>query len=237
MTILMDMIQQSGLTVREAADRLHVSPQRVHALIRAGYLDAGRFGRSVAVSPLSVQYCLAAPRPMHRPLSRASAWAAIALAGGGSEFVSEVLATPERRAFARVRTLLEQKGLASLVPYLRGRSRVQRFRADEADLELLAGEAQAVRTGASAAIEHGLDVLAPNQLDLYLPAQQLAKLAHRYALEPSSHPNVTVRLVDDPWPFRSNVRVAPGRLAALDLYDSGDPRSVRAGRAYLESHG
>lgn len=47
------------LTVAEAADRLNVRVQRVHEMIRDGYLPAVRLGRQVRVDPRKLEEWIA----------------------------------------------------------------------------------------------------------------------------------------------------------------------------------
>lgn len=107
------------------------------------------------------------------------------------------------------------------------------MRAHPSDLARIGAERGLVRTGVSAAAEHGLDISAPGVLELYAPAETAARLVRKYALEPSSSPNVVLHVVDGAWPFGRDQRVAPGPIAALDLFDADDERTRRAGREYL----
>jgi hypothetical protein len=61
-------------------------------------------------------------------------------------------------------------------------------------------------------------------------------LLDRYALEPNANrPNLIVRVVDDDvWPFDDDANVAPWPVVAVDLLDSNDERSRRAGLELIE---
>jgi hypothetical protein len=120
-----------------------------------------------------------------------------------------------------------------LAPRLRRRATVKRLRAHPSDLSRLAEEAEVVRTGVSAAREHGLDVEASGVLEAYVSAEALPRLTRRYLLEPSESLNVIVHVVSGAWPFPAGMRVAPAHVVALDLHDSGDQRTQRAAAAFF----
>jgi hypothetical protein len=60
-------------------------------------------------------------------------------------------------------------------------------------------------------------------------------LSYEHALRavPEVSANLIVRAVDDLWPFNSE-RVAPEAVVAVDLIDSADQRSRRAGSELLK---
>ena len=227
------MQANSSLTVGEAATQLGISPQRVHALIRAGGLKATRVGRQLLVDPVSLHRRAVSDPMQYRPFSPTNAWALIDLASGDGtlQVVGERRLSPW--SLSRMRGQLKRGGLLALSPYLRGRARVHELRADPDDVERIADEPGLVRTGVSAAREHGLDIVAPNTLEAYVPLVRYPELVERYVLESSHRPNVILHVVDGIWPFSPDAIVAPGPLAALDLYDSGDARGRRAGEEYL----
>jgi excisionase family DNA binding protein len=225
-----------GFTVREAAAQLRISPQRVLSLIKSGAIDATKVGRQYLVDPVSLHRRLGSDTARHRPLNSAHIWVLIALASH-----DETLPADKHRlnrwALSRVRGRLKRQGLLNLAPYLRGRAEAHNLQADPGDVASIGAEQPLVRTGISAAQEHGLDVVAPNVLEAYVPAFHASDLIKRYVLEPTSRPNVILRVIEGHWPFSADATVAPGLLAALDLYDSDDPRSKRAGRDYLQRLG
>ena len=106
------------------------------------------------------------------------------------------------------------------------------FRADPRVLDQLRSEPVLVRSGVSAAAEYGVDVRAPGVVEAYVPRDQLDALVYRYALRPAglADANVVLHLVDGSVP-RTADGVAPVAAVALDLLESGDARSQRAGRA------
>ena len=94
-----------------------------------------------------------------------------------------------------------------------------------------------VRTAASAADEHGIDLVGPGPAEAYVSGSVFAQLAASFHLEErSERPNVVLRVVDDAhWPFAAGAVVAPPAVAAVDLLESGDERARRAGAELLES--
>lgn len=94
-----------------------------------------------------------------------------------------------------------------------------------------------MRTGASAALDLGLNLLSSSELDAYIDAAQLEVLRRRYHLRPTQTGNVlfrvTPKLAPD-WPSR---RVAPLSAVALDLSDDEDPRSRETGQELLARYG
>ncbi|MDQ5841213.1 MAG: hypothetical protein M3537_08755 [Chloroflexota bacterium] len=61
------------------------------------------------------------------------------------------------------------------------------------------------------------------------------KLARRYVMRESRHPNVVLRVVpDEPFSWLRGP-VAPALAVALDLAEDADPRSQQVAREVLES--
>jgi hypothetical protein len=98
------------------------------------------------------------------------------------------------------------------------------------------GEPGVVSTGIAVADAYRFDIAAPRTVEFYATSQVAAKLTRTYALEPSSRANVVLHVVSTAWPFALNTSRAPALLAAVDLADSPDQRTARAGREYLAEH-
>jgi hypothetical protein len=88
----------------------------------------------------------------------------------------------------------------------------------------------------SAASEYRLEIVAPGVLEAYVPTLSLDRLERRYHLQPSADPNVILHVVDGPWPFDRDRRIAPRLAAVLDLLDDNDERSRLAARRALTSY-
>lgn len=69
----------------------------------------------------------------------------------------------------------------------------------------------------------------------YARAADVPMLIDQYGLETSraSEGNVSLRIVNDVWPFDEDESVAPALVVALDLLESTDARTSRAGRQLL----
>src|SRR5437763_1917105 len=228
------MLRQ-GLTVRESAERLGVSPRRVRAIARSKRLGEETSRRLRLLDPAEVERLARTERPAHRTLEPANAWALLALASGDPSLASSLDAvSPSARS--RLRARLREGSLPDLVPLLRKRADMRLLRADDADLEAIMAEPGVVPTGVSVADVYRFDIAAPSTAELYATAQLATALARKYALEPSSRANVVLHVVSTAWPFAPDTARAPALVAAVDLADSPDQRTARAGRDYLTEH-
>jgi hypothetical protein len=83
----------------------------------------------------------------------------------------------------------------------------------------------------SGASEYGVNLVGGDLMEVYVPARSLDAIVDRYALDADAErPNLLLRVVDDSvWPFAAGVKVAPRPVVAVDLLDSDDERSRRAG--------
>lgn len=224
------MLRQ-GFTVDEAAKRLGVSRQRVRALARK-QLPAEQSSRILLIDSAAVERRRLTPPLAHRLLEPANAWALLALASGDPALAPslEVLSPSSR---SRLRARLRHAPLADLVPLLRKRAELRWLRADDADVDAILAESGVVATGASVAGEYGFDIVAPSTAEVYVTPKTAATLTRRYALEPSARANVVLHVIKSAWPFDVGVARAPTLVAAVDLADSPDQRTARAGRQYL----
>lgn len=107
---------------------------------------------------------------------------------------------------------------------------------DDADVGAIMREPGVIATGISVAEAYGFDIAAPGTAELYVAAPMAARLTREYALEPSARANIVLHVVPLPWPFTPGTTRAPALLAAVDLADSPDERTARAGREYLALH-
>jgi hypothetical protein len=90
-----------------------------------------------------------------------------------------------------------------------------------------------VRSGVSAARFSGLDITAPGVVEGYVRAQEADDLSDTYVFTSSTEPNVLLHVVDHQWPFPPGMTTAPTILAAVDLAESDDGRTRRAGLDHL----
>ena len=191
-------------------------------------------GRKVAgrwlVERSAVERRLRDPRLSGRPYSSAHAWGLIALAEG------EPAPWLDASNRSRLRRLLREHELQDILPALVRRGHRLKLRAHASDLPRIEAEPDVVRSGVSAALEHRLEIMAPGVLEAYVPAQRLSQLERRYRLKPSADANVILHVVDGPWPFAPDQRVAPRLAAVLDLLDDDDERSRQAAQRALKSN-
>jgi excisionase family DNA binding protein len=228
------------LTVSEAARLLDVSEPRVYALVDSGALPAFRRGNQYLIHAVDVEARRAQGVANGRPLDQTSAWAVLWLAlARESGDLGPWGAYLSRNTRWRIRQKLADgplsRALLALAPRLRHRGHLLRLRAHPSDVPRIAEEPDVVRTGVSAAADVGADIVAPGILEAYVPAARIDDLRAQYLLEESRSPNVLLRTVRDPWPFPPNTRVAPATAVALDLLDSSDERTQRAGRELLRA--
>lgn len=219
----------SLMSAAEAADVLGVSARRVRQMLLDDDLRGRRIGSRWVVDSADVER-MSDRRPVPgRPWSASMAWAFLALADGRS---AELSAINRHRLNGRL-----EEGVLPHLARLRSRSDERQFYAHPGVLDELSSDPAIVRSGVSAAADHGLDVVANDQFEGYIRASDLAARVQRLALdEASSRPNVVLRVVDDPaWPFEDHERLAPLVVCAVDLADSADARSRRAGIDALEN--
>ena len=220
------VLADAVLSVPEAAARLQVNTARVRAMIAAGLLAATKIGNRWVVSAASVEQRQRSAIDAGRPLTARRAWGLLFLASG----LRPAWLSPSE--VSRLRGWLKAERLRALVPRLRTRAVVHALRGHPSELRRLAPAV--VRTGASAAVGHDVDLVPPGDLlDGYVRRKDLPGLLKRHTLEASARPNVVLRAVEGPWPFERGATVAPVAVVAADLLDSADARERRAGGELL----
>jgi hypothetical protein len=82
--------------------------------------------------------------------------------------------------------------------------------------------------------DYGIDIQAPNVLEGYYPMRKLDDFSYRHALRPVSeeNANLIVHAVKEPFPLQGRA-LAPPSVAAVDLLESRDERTRRAGAKLL----
>lgn len=218
----------SLLGVAEAAAELGVSAGRVRQMLADGVLEGERVGRVWLIKADRLRAIQHSRPGVGRPWSAASAWAVLALADGGELDVSPVERSRARKRLAQ--------GLGEVAGRLRVRADRRRFYAHPSVLDRLADAPGVVSGGISAAAQHGADLVALDGFEGYIRASDLNKLVERFALDGrADRPNTVLRVVDDAvWPFENGQKVAGRSVVAVDLLESGDPRSRRAGAELAE---
>ena len=214
--------------VQEAATLLGVSPRRVRQMIADKKLPARRVGRAWAIDENDLRQ-QSARRPAHRPWKPASAWAVLAAAEGKSP-PQPMAAHDLHRARKRA-----AEGLQAIVGQLSERAERRSFYAHPSDLSRILASADTVRAGASAAADHGIDLIGEGTDEAYVSESTLAQIAVSHHIEErSERPNLILRVIADAdWPFPEGTQVVPPAVAAVDLLESDDERSRRAGAEIL----
>lgn len=225
------MSLDNALPVADAARALGLSAQRVRALLDDGALPGRKVAGRWLVDRSAVDRRVREPKLTGRPFSPAQAWGLIALAEGDDP---KWLDASSR---SRLRRHLREHDLRDVLPSLVRRGRRIGLRAHASDLARIQAEPDVVRSGVSAALDHGLEIVAPGVLEAYIPARRWSPLEQRYRLQPSADPNLILHVIDGPWPFGTDQHVAPKLAAALDLLDHEDERSRRAGHRALRAYG
>jgi len=212
-------------SVGEASQALGVSDRRVRAMIKDGVLAGRRSGGRWLVRMNDVEERLRRRGRAGRPLSQRNAWALLSKLSGG-----EWPALPAWDR-SRLQRKLAKRSLLSLASELRGRAEPRLFRADPRVLDRIRAEPAFVRSGVSAAAEYDVDLRAPGVAEGYISRDQLDGLVYRYALRPAvvADANLVLHLFDGSVPGTAD-GIAPVAAVALDLMESADARSQRAGR-------
>ncbi len=218
----------SMLSVVDAAEELGVSPRRVRQMLADGVLSAERVGRAWVIDAEQLRHVQHRRPEVGRPWSPRSAWAVLELADG-----RELDLSPVERSRARKRLA---QGLGDIAGRLGARAKRRRFYAHPGVLDRLAEAPEVVRSGISAAAEHGADLVAGNGFEGYLREGDLDEFVSLLGLDDqAARPNVSLRIVSDVvWPFGPSQRSAGQAVIAVDLLDSDDPRARRAGAQLLE---
>jgi excisionase family DNA binding protein len=224
----------SLLTVREAADRLGVSPAAVRHHIASGRLSAVKRGRSWWLDERLVARMARQPRGAGRAFSPDMAWAVLLLASGDDGAAEQ--AAGRDRYWSRVRAWLRDHPLGANAHRLRARAREEQFDAHPSELERIRHRPDVLLTGASAGEAVGLIGSAP-AVEVYAPISHRRAIVDDHALMPGAGP-VRIRWVPDAvWPLlsRADDHRAPRAAVLVDLLDSDDPRARREAARVLGS--
>ena len=215
------------ISVLEAADELGVSGRRVHQMLSDGRLAGERVGRSWVLDQKAVQQAARCRVPAGRPWCPSSAWDVLAMASG---IEIDGSAVDRFRACQRL-----EDGIGPLVAKLASRAECHQLYAHPSVLGALMEHPGIVASGVSALGSHNVDLVAVDQAEGYIRRSELASLIDEYALDNAAdRPNIQLRVVDDEyWPFEPGQRHAPLPIVAVDLLDSADERSRRAGQELL----
>lgn len=195
----------------------------MRALISDGRIEGSKEAGRWFVDPQSLDRWNAIKSNGGRPLGPRNAWGAL-FALSGRE-------VPWLRPWdkSRLRHRLQLEDPEVWLPSVRNRAFLHRFHGHPGVIDRLSQEPALVLSGISAAPHYKLDVFPRKELEAYVSSKQLKRLQREYRLESSDRPNVLLRSVEDAWPFRRDENPAPAAVVAIDLLESADERSRRAG--------
>lgn len=205
------------LSASEMADRLGVSIQRVHALLRAGELH----GRQVSRVWLFDEAQLLKPRKLGRPMSARIAWATIL----GVRDVDWLSQSERSRLCRRLNRLHDAPNPAQLLAtWLAARAEPVNVSAPEP--EALHADPDLVPSGIS---DPRSGVSGGRGSELYAQPGTLQQVIRRHLL--IEDPAGEVRLREAPMSLEAP---APLLLLAADLADRGGPREMRRAAELIE---
>lgn len=211
----------------EAAKRLGLAGSRVRALALEGRLPAQRVaGRWLFDASLLKDFGRA-DRDRGRPYHPDRALALLfLLSGEDAPWLNSYDAWRLRHRASRV-------DLRKLLGRLSRRAQVLHFRAPDAALKQLVADPAFVASGVSAAARYGADISAAEVVEGYYPKRRAEQLAYRHALEavPEARANLIIHGLDRPLDAERDAM--PIAVVALDLMESADARSRRAGEKLL----
>ncbi|MFG1948171.1 helix-turn-helix domain-containing protein [Nonomuraea sp. NPDC048826] len=223
---------EDWLTNHEAADLLGVTAGRVNAMARSGNLAHRMAGRTRLIDPASVQRLLTTNwRRPGRPLAPSSAWAALLSdlgTAGWSELTRALGMSPQQRY--KLKRLIARSPAGNWDGLAKARAVVHRVRVRPAYLGEILQWDGVVPSGVSATARHGLDLIAAEQAEAYLGDHTRRLLEKEFHLVSSPSGNLVLRLPSVTEPHLCVVldrEVMPAAVVAVDLLDSGDPRSRR----------
>lgn len=212
------------VSISEAARLLGMHPGRVRRHAQTGRLPAQKIGSFWVVNRSDLPRAVAARRG--RPLSARSAWALVrALSGLKVEGLSRSEYQRLRERVREIEKLDASSWRARVVDhwYYAHPGILQRLAADHL---VRVSQPEKIRSG------DGLISLVPNSLYVY--AEHLDDVVHRFALRPAapSDANVHIRVpVQADWLFSQPA--LPDAVIALDLLEAPDPRSRNLARSVL----
>jgi hypothetical protein len=207
----------------EAAGRLGVSPQRVRALWHEGALSGQIMANRLLLNRTSVLDLAERNRPATRPLSARNAWTLLLmLAGEPSPWAS----ASELSRLRRLVSTREERALAALV---RARARTIRLDGVTGARGYLLREEHVVPAGETLA-HRWTDLVSDGTTELYTTESTAQGFTNRLRLWQDPRGPIVVHVVPDHLGDLLQDRTEmPAPVVAVDLLDSSDPRSHRAG--------
>ena len=222
------------LSVADAAQALQVSPRRVRQLLADRSLPGVRIGGRWLVSPAGVEHRSRSRPAAGRPLSSVSAWQVLAALSGVEDELARLSPPLRSRARSRAAYLRRQLSDARLEQWrtlLRQRATLHQFYGHPSVLADIVSDRRVVRSGISAAHDHGADLFVVGGAEGYGRPPDLAGIVEHYALNATvgAEANVWLRIAGSGADWLFHRRVAPAAVVAADLMERAEARDQAAG--------
>ena len=215
-------------SVPETAAELGVNEQRVRQLVASGQLDATKVGGRWLITTEALAEYAKHGRTSGRPWGERRSWGYLWLALGRDP---TWLSAPEA---SRLRRQLRDEGVQPVASKLRTRATTIELSGHPAGVRRLRADRACVMAGISAAAAWKADIHAVGDIvEAYCKPHDASRLQRSSHLVKSASPNVVLHVTSELWPFDPDERVAPALVTALDLIESSDQRTQRAGRDLL----
>lgn len=212
----------------EAARRLRMSQQRVRALWHEGALTGQIVANRLLLDRAGVLDFAERDRPGTRPLSDRNAWTLLLLVAG------ETSPWASASELSRLRGLIRTREAGALTALVRARSRTAHLDGVTGVGGYVLREGDVVPAGAMLA-HRWTDLVAEGITEVYATQSSAQGLIDRLRLWRDPRGPIVMHTVRDDLGGLLRDRVEmPAPVVAVDLLDSGDPRSRRAGQALWE---
>lgn len=234
------------LSVREAAEQLGVSSERVRQLINAGSLPARRSSAGWLLRADAVAERTRSAPLAGRPASPRTAWAILCMLSSAMEGDASdpsACAVRDRRLRHHVMRLLSAMPDPANDPerwrlLLASRGRAEQMWAHPGLLPRLCADDRVRAGGDRAAAQMGDGLSATPVCDLYVAGADVKKIVSEYRLRPDPGGQVRLHAVPQGVP-RDLIPGRPGLVApaaaAADLLDEDDPRARRSALLHLSA--
>jgi excisionase family DNA binding protein len=215
-------------SVPETAAELGVNEQRVRQLVASGQLAGTKVGGRWLITTDALAAYAKHGRASGRPWGERRAWGYLWLA---LDREATWLSAAEA---SRIRRQLREEGVQPVVTKLRTRATTIELSGHPASVRRLRADRACVMAGISAAAAWKADIHAAGDIaEAYCGPGDARRMQRSLHLVESASPNVVLHVVSELWPFDQSERVAPALVTALDLIESSDQRTQRAGRDLL----
>ncbi len=219
-----------AVTTAKAAERLGVSTHEVRRLIAAGELSASRMSRLLLVDEESLLQRERQVIYPGRALAPNTAWAALLeVSGERAEWL-------DRATRSRLKAWLRRTDAEKIAVACRRRAQRYSLRVLPTYQQELLSSPRVVLSGITVASAVGADIIARTEdiPEFYCDNANLNILKSKYGLVSASPNNLIVRVPKFKWPFADR-RQMPIAVIAVDLLESAEVRTRRAGRELLET--